>query len=99
MREALLAGVFAVAFSLAVGAQLSTASASEAGDQVALCAAALDAQGIASADGYRAKFLKSKGGAMKTVTVKMIPVADGLEAIEAECQIRRGEVIDVTVKA
>ncbi|MEX0644987.1 MAG: hypothetical protein WD076_06740 [Parvularculaceae bacterium] len=99
MREFLLAGVIGTAFTVAIAAQPTTAFASEAGDQVALCAAALDAQGIASADAYRAKFLKSKGGAVKSVTVKMIPVADGAEAIEAECQIRRGEVVDVTVKA
>jgi hypothetical protein len=99
MREILLAGVFGVAFTAAIAAQPSTAFASETGDQVALCAAALDAKGIAAADDYRAKFLKTKGGALKTVTVKMVPVSDGAAAIEAECQIRSGEVIDVTVKA
>ncbi len=99
MKEILLAGVVGAAMTIAIAGLPSTAFASEAGDQVALCAAALDDQGIASTDDYRAKFLKSKGGAMKTVTVKLVPVADGADAIEAECQIRSGEVVNVSVKA
>jgi ABC-type glycerol-3-phosphate transport system substrate-binding protein len=98
MKEFLLAGVFAAAFTVAIASQSGTAFATES-DQVALCAAALDAQGLAAADEYRAKFLKTKGGAVKTVTVKLIPVADGVEAIEAECEIKRGEVTNATVKA
>lgn len=99
MREVLLAGAFAAALAVSAVARPAAAYASESGDQVALCAAALDAKGVATADSYRAKFLKSKGGAVKTVTVRLIPLADGVEAIEAECQIRHGEVVDVAVKA
>lgn len=99
MREILLATVLAFASTAAIVATPATAFAADTSEQVALCAAALDAKGIAAASDYRAKFLKTKGGAVQTVTVKLIPTADGLEAIEAECQIKRGEVVDATVKA
>ena len=89
--------------SLAVVAALAgagtAAASSEYDRQTALCAAAADAEGIAAAADYRAKFQKSKGAATKTVTVELIPVSGGADAIVAECQIRRGEVIEVAVKA
>jgi hypothetical protein len=74
------------------------ARASDLNTQVSLCAAALDEQGLAGADEYRAKFLKTKGGATKTVTVRMIAVGNG-DSLTAECQIRRGEVIGAEIKA
>ena len=74
------------------------AQASDLNAQVALCASALDEQGVAAAGDYRAKFLKTKGGATKTVTVRMIPLGEG-DSLTAECQIRRGEVIGVDLKA
>lgn len=97
MKEILLAGVLALLSTAAVVA--TPAFAADTTTQVELCAAALDAKGLASAGDYRAKFLKTKGGAVQTVTVKLLPTADGADSIEAECQIKRGEVIDATVKA
>lgn len=73
-------------------------ASSEANAQVNLCAAALDAQGVAAAGDYDARFQKSKGSAVKTVTIKLIPIAGGA-SIVAECQIKRGEVIEAIVKA
>ncbi|MBI1365317.1 MAG: hypothetical protein GC153_05105 [Alphaproteobacteria bacterium] len=98
MKQLLLAGVFGVAFAAAIIAQPATAYASATSD-VELCAAALDAQGVASAAEYRAKFVRSKGAVVKTVTVKLIPIVDGVSATEAECEIRRGEVVNAALKS
>jgi len=99
MKEMFLAGVFALASTAAIFALPATAFAADVSGQVALCAAAADAEGIAAADAYRAKFLKSKGGAVTTVTIKLVPIADDAGTITAECRIKRGEVIDVAAKA
>lgn len=95
MTRTAIASLLAAAFVLNAGA----ASASEFDDQTAMCAAAADAQGIAAASDYRAKFQKSKGASTKTVTVELIPMVAGVEVIVAECQIKRGEVVGVVVKA
>ncbi|MBB5517870.1 hypothetical protein [Amphiplicatus metriothermophilus] len=89
----LVAFLFAAALGLA-----APALATSVDEQVSLCAAALDAEGIAASDAYRARFVKSRGGAAKTVRVKMIPLGEG-ESIIAECKIKRGAVTDVSVKA
>lgn len=100
MREIFKTAIFA---SLLAGSPLAfaaTAPAYAAGEvaQVELCAAALDAQGLAAASDYRAKFIKSKGGATKTVTVELIPLSGG-DVKTAECQIKRGEVTEAAVSA
>lgn len=77
----------------------SSAGATNWTENVALCAAALDAQGIAAADQYQPKIKTVSDGATKRVTVKMTPLLDGAEVIIAECKIRRGKVVDVSVKA
>lgn len=94
----IIAAPLVVALSAAAMGLTAPALATSVDQQVALCAAALDAEGIAAADAYRARFVKSRGGAAKTVQVKMIPIGEG-ESITAECRIRRGEVTDVSVKA
>lgn len=98
MKEVLLAAAFAVVTTVAFVALPATAFASETED-VALCAAALDAKGVAAADAFRPKFLKSKGAAVRKISVLMIPTAGDAVSIEAECSIKRGEVVDVAVKA
>ncbi len=100
MREQLKTAVFASLLAVSPLA-LAATPAQAAGEvaQVELCAAALDAQGLAAASDYRAKFIKSKGGATKTVTVELIPMTSGGEVKTAECQIKRGEVTDVAVSA
>ena len=99
MKEFVLAGA-AVALSAAAFVSMpAPAFAASFDEQVALCAAAADEQGIAAADAYRAKFVKSKGGGVQTVTIKLVPEAGETESITAECKIKRGEVIGVTVKA
>jgi len=101
MREQLKTAVFASLLAVSPLAFAATAPAHAAGEvaQVELCAAALDAQGLAAASDYRAKFIKSKGGAIKTVTIELIPMTSGGEVKTAECQIKRGEVTDVAVSA
>lgn len=99
MRQYLTSGVFALVSAAFILAVPATAFAASVDEEVALCAAALDAEGVAPADQYRAKFVKSKGAAVKTVTVKLVPIADGVEALEAKCRIKRGQVIDASVEA
>lgn len=99
MKETLFAGLFAAISMIAVFAAPTAAVAADADAEVALCAAAADAQGIAAAQDYRAKFLKSKGGAVKTITIKLVPAAGDAASITAECKIKRGEVLDIAVKA
>ena len=74
------------------------AFAGEREDQVALCASALDAQGLAKQDDYRARFVKAKGGAAQTVTIKLIPTADG-QSLTAECLIKKGEVTEAALQS
>ena len=97
MREVLIAAAFAVVSTVAFVALPATAFASET-DDVALCAAALDANGVADANDYRAKFLKSKGAQVRKVSVLLIPNGDG-QSIEAVCEIKKGEVISATATA
>jgi hypothetical protein len=74
------------------------AFAGEREAQVDLCAAALDAQGLAKQGDYRTKFVKAKGGAAQTVTIKLIPNAEG-PTMTAECLIKKGEVTEATIQS
>ena len=98
MKEVLLSAVFAAAFAGAIALQSSTAFAADVADEVALCARALDDQGLASADDYRAKFQGRRGGRVTKLEVRLVPKADG-KAIDAVCEIRRGEVVSATLTA
>lgn len=96
MKNLVFAGIFAAA--AVIGAPTAFAAQTE-NDQVALCAAAFASDGTAPADQYRAKFVKSKGASVKTVTIRLVPTASEGEAKTAECQIKKGEVISKEVKA
>ncbi|HXI86144.1 MAG TPA: hypothetical protein VNH64_01695 [Parvularculaceae bacterium] len=98
MKQLLLTALLSGVFAAALIAQPSTAYASGTGD-LELCAAALNAQGVASADQYRVKFVHSKGSVVKTVTVKLVPIADGVAPAEAQCEIRKGEVVNAALKS
>jgi hypothetical protein len=74
------------------------AFAGEREDQVNLCASAIDAQGLAKSGDYRAKFVKAKGGAAQTVTIKLIPNAEG-DSLTAECLIKKGEVTEAAIQS
>lgn len=90
-RFIVLAGGFAAFVPL-------PASAATLAEEIALCAAAADAEGLAAASDYRAEFVDSRGGASKRVTIELIPYDSG-DVLTAECQIRRGEVLEVALKA
>lgn len=90
-RFTLLAGGLTALMSL-------PASAATPAEEVALCAAAADAEGLAPASGYRPKFIDSRGGALKRVTIELVPYDRG-DVLTAECRIRRGEVVEVALKA
>jgi hypothetical protein len=96
MKKFVFAGVFAAA---ALVAAPSAFAAQTENEQVALCAAAFASDGTAPADQYRAKFVKSKGAAVKTVTIRLVPTAGDGDAKTAECQIKKGEVVSKEVKA
>lgn len=98
MREVLLSAVFAASFAAAVAFQSGTAFASDVSKEVAACAEALDAQGVAAAADYRAKFKGRRGGRVVKLDVRMVPIGEGA-AIDAVCEFRRGEVVSATVKA
>ncbi|MEL7487173.1 MAG: hypothetical protein AAGJ87_08160 [Pseudomonadota bacterium] len=93
MKNVVLAAVFSASLFAAGAASASTK------DQINQCAAELDARGVASANDYRAKFKGVRGGGTKHVTLKMVANEKGKEDMIATCKIKRGEVIDVSVKA
>lgn len=91
MKKFVFAGVFAaVTLALVPGAFAG---------QTELCAAAFAADGTAPADQYRAKFVKSEGASIKTVTIRLVPASADGEAKTGECKIKRGKVISKEVKA
>jgi len=97
MREVLFAAAFAVVAAAGFVALPATAFASET-DDVARCAAALDANGVAAADAYRPKFVKSRGAQVRKIELLLVP-NNGGESIAAVCEIKKGEVISAAVKA
>ncbi|HBS32303.1 MAG TPA: hypothetical protein DEA40_11270 [Parvularcula sp.] len=97
--KALSTAIAASALILSVAPLLVTpAFAGEREDQVNLCASAIDAQGLANTGDYRAKFVKAKGGAAQTVTIKLIPTREG-DSLTAECLIKKGEVAEATIQS
>ena len=83
---------------LALASLSVPAQAASTQEYLSLCAAAFDASGAAPAADYRAKFVKSKGGGVKTVTIELIPNGGG-ETLSGVCRIKRGEVIEAEVEA
>ncbi len=77
---------------------VAPAFAQSANDQATMCADALEAEGLAPGDDFSSRFIKSKGGSVKTVTVKLVPYSGG-DTVEGVCKIKRGEVLSAEVKA
>lgn len=82
----------------AVALSLAPAHAASSSEQISLCNAALEEQGIAPADLFKKKFVNIKGAALKTITFRLTPLAGGEPQI-AECQIRGGKVVGAAIKA
>lgn len=80
----------------AVAITAAPAGATDWSAQVDLCAAAVEAEGLADVNEYDVKF----GGAAtaKRLDIKLIPNAGG-DTLIAQCRIRRGEVTSVKLKA
>ncbi len=74
------------------------AFAGERENQVSLCASALETQGLAPADSFRAKFVKAKGGAVQKIVIKLISLGDS-PSVDAECLIKGGEVTSAAIKS
>lgn len=83
----IIGGVAAVAAAPVLAADWS--------EKIDLCAAAVQAEGLAEVENYRVKFA---GGASRKVMIELIP-DNGGDTLEAECRIRRGEVSSVELKA
>lgn len=96
MTKSMMTALAGVAAALFVSAP---ASAADLDDQLNLCAAAAQAEGLTAADvEYRVKFISIKGGSAKTLEVELIP-SDGGAAIPATCKLRRGKVTEVALTA
>lgn len=80
----------------AVAVAAGPAGATNWNEQINLCAAAVDAEGLANVSDYNVKFGGAAGS--KRLEIKLIPNAGG-DTLIAECRIRRGEVTSVTLKA
>jgi hypothetical protein len=93
MKNLLIAAV-----ASAVALSIAPAYAASSSEQISLCSAALEAQGIAPADIFKKKFVNIKGAALKTVTFKLTPLAGG-DAQVAECQIKGSKVVGAAIKA
>ncbi len=95
MRNLVIA---AAASAVAISLSLAPAHAASSSEQISLCNAALEEQGIAPADLFKKKFVNIKGAALKTITFKLTPLAGGEPQI-AECQIKGGKVVGAAIKA
>ncbi len=84
------------ASALALG--LAPAFAAGTSEQISMCASALETGGLAPAATYKTEFVSVKGASLRTVTMKLIPLAGG-DALLAECQIKRGKVVGAEIKA
>ncbi len=87
--------ILSIAFG-AVAITAAPAGATNWNEQIDLCAAAVDAEGLANMGDYTAKFGGAAGS--KRIEIKLVPNAGG-DTLVAECRIRRGEVTSVALKA
>ncbi len=94
----LITAVAVSALSIAAFAQATPAHAAGSAAQISMCADALQSEGLAPADAFRTEFVSIKGASLRTVTMKLIPLAGGIEQF-AECQIKRGKVVGAEIKA
>lgn len=85
--------IAAAAFSLTLGL-----SAAYAGTQEDMAACLAEIEASSTADDYRAKFKGVRGGGMKTMTFKLTSISGGDDAV-AVCKVKRGKVVDVSIKA
>ncbi|MEM9705350.1 MAG: hypothetical protein AAF850_04655 [Pseudomonadota bacterium] len=90
--------LIAIAAFSAAATFASVASANSTQEQLSMCASALEEAGVASSTDYRSRFKGLRGGATKTLTLRMIAISEGKESFDAVCKIRRGEVIEAAAK-
>ncbi|MEO0398582.1 MAG: hypothetical protein AAF224_04065 [Pseudomonadota bacterium] len=85
--------------ALASGLVVAGPASAGTSDQIAMCLAALDEGGEVNTSDYEPRFKGVRGGGLKRLSLELAPVVDGGDTLEAECKIRRGEVVDIEVKA
>lgn len=90
--------LFLAVAASALALSIAPAFAAGTSDQITLCASALETQGLAPVDSFKTEFVSVKGASLRTVTMKLIPLAGGAEQV-AECQIKRGKVVGAEIKA
>ncbi|MEL6361065.1 MAG: hypothetical protein AAFR21_08250 [Pseudomonadota bacterium] len=93
MKKIVVTAIAGIAFGMTGVANATTSS-----EQVALCEIALVDEGLIDEEAYDARFVKTRGGGVKTVTVKLVPFDEG-ESKMAKCKIKRGEVTEATLVA
>lgn len=94
MKKFVSTAVLGASAAMAAFALSAPANAASAGDQVAMCSGALVAQGLASPTD-RARLLKTRGGAVKTVTLRLVDLTGSSKT--ASCKIQRGEVLEAKI--
>jgi len=87
--------IFMGLVSAAVAVAALPAHATDWNKQLDLCAAAVEAEGLANVSDYQVKF---SGGSAKRFVIKLIP-SEGGETLVAECTVSRGQVKTVKLKA
>ncbi len=88
--------LFLTVFFGAVAVAATPAGATNWSEKVDLCAAAVEAEGLAKVSDYAVKF--GSATSSRRLEIKLIPNAGG-DTLIAECRIRRSEVTAVTLKA
>lgn len=91
MTKMILTGAVASAFALVA----LPAGAADWGKKMDMCAAAVEAEGLADVSEYDVKFVS---GSSRRLNIELVPEAGG-DSLVAECKISRGKISDVTVQA
>ena len=91
MTKTILAGAVAGAVALAT----FPAAAAGWSEKIDQCAAAVEAEGLATVSDYDVEFVS---GASRTLRIELTPNAGG-DSLVAECKISRGKVSEVSVEA
>jgi len=91
--SAIIGAVTVASVTLTVPAMAKSTS-----ELLEMCVVAMDETKLASSQDYRAKLKKSRGGALKKLTIELVPVNGDGESKTVVCQVRRGNVVDVADK-
>ncbi|GJL93604.1 MAG: hypothetical protein DHS20C05_00090 [Hyphococcus sp.] len=72
------------------------AHATDWSEQMNVCAAAVQSEGLAAEGEYLVTFVDARGSRVKRLTIELTP-DDGGDTMTATCNIKRGEVTEVVL--